>query len=67
MILRLVCLLQDLFLKEMLNFNSKKFITKIAQLVVNMKHTLFYGDYKSKNPTKCKIIDEMQKIIVKKH
>lgn len=51
----------------MLNFKSKNYITKIAQLVVNMKPTCFKGVFKFKNPIKRKIIDEMQKIIVKKH
>lgn len=51
----------------MLNFKIKNFITKKAELVENTKHTRFKGFYKLKNPMKCKIIDEMQKIIVKKH
>ena len=51
----------------MLNFKTEKNFTKNTQLVVNMKHTDFRGSFKIKNPTKCKIIDEMQKIIVKKH
>jgi hypothetical protein len=67
MIRTLVLLTDKLFPKEMLNFIFKKYFTKNAQLVVNLKHARFKGVFKCKNPTKCKIIDEMQKIIVKKH
>lgn len=51
----------------MLNFKIKNFITKSAQLVGNTKPTRFKGDIIYINPMKYKIIDEMQKIIVKKH
>mgnify|MGYP003441991282 CR=1 FL=1 len=67
MIKLLVSILHDLFLKKMLNFKSENYFTKNSQLVVNMEHTDFRGCFKFRNPMKCKIIDEMQKIIVKKH
>lgn len=51
----------------MLNFETKKFITKIDTIVENVQHSVFRDALKDKKPMKCKIIDEMQKIIAKKH
>lgn len=50
----------------MLNF-ILLFFTKKAQYVEILKPIGFKGFFKYYKSTKCKIIDEMQEIIVKKH